>query len=195
MKKTIFLNLIFTFALLINVQAQVKRTAQTVTSQKRTSTQTLTKKLNTNSKWEVGLNIDGEFNANSGSNNNTKFGVNAMAGYRVTPEILVGAKLGTAFQKDVSEIIIGGFGRYYYEDYFGGAGINHSSSSVKIPAVSPFASYTTTYGVTFATLEGGYRIKTTDNIAIETSANYNFTISPAGGSSWFGVKVGGVYSF
>lgn len=194
MKKTIFLNLIFTFALLINAQAQVKRTAQTVSSQKGTSAQTITRRLNTSSKWEVGLNIDGEFNANSSSNSNTKFGVNAMAGFRVTPEILVGAKLGTAFQKDVSEIIIGGFGRYYYEDYFGGVGINHSSNSVKIPAVPPFASYTATYGVTFATLEAGYRIKATENIAIETSANYNFSIDPSG-ASWLGLKVGAVYGF
>ncbi len=155
----------------------------------------MVKKSTAATKWEVGLNIDGEFNSNTGSSSNTKFGVNAMAGYRVTPEILLGAKLGTAFQKDVSEIIIGGFGRYYYEDYFAGVGINHSSSTVKIPAIPPFASYTATYGVTFATLEGGYRIKATDNIAIETSANYNFTISPAGGANWVGVKVGGVYSF
>lgn len=194
MKKTILLSLFLSLSLM--TQAQVKKSTKTATQKTVANTATVVKKSSNKAstkKWDVGLNVDGEFNSQTANNSSTNFGINAMGGYHITPEILAGARLGASFHKVATEIYVGVFGRYYYQDFFGGVGINHGSFSTKTN--SPFGTISTTVSRDYATVEGGYRIKTTENITIETSLNYNYTISPVAGDSWVGVKVGAVYSF
>jgi hypothetical protein len=203
--QTLFKTILF-ILLSVSLHAQQKKknvskktTNKTVVQKQDVKTETKTSKKSgfDLKKLQVGANIQGEFSSNSGSNSSTDFGVSVMAGYKFTDKILGGIKVGKTFRTYVSNFEVGIFGRYYYDNFFGGAGINHSSftSSLYYDYAYYSDTYKTRYSMTYASLEGGYRIPITDKITMETSANFNIPFSPDGATSWFGVKAGAVYNF
>lgn len=145
------------------------------------------------SKLQVGGNIQGEFSSQGGSSS-SNFGISAFAGYKITDAILVGVKVGTTFRTNVSNYEVGVFGRYYYEKFFAGAGLNHSISSYNYD-LGILGTQKATASLTYGTIEGGYRIPVSDKITMETSVNINIPISPSGSDIWYGAKVGAVYQF
>jgi hypothetical protein len=144
-------------------------------------------------KLQVGGNIQGDFSSQGGSGS-SNFGISGFAGYKITNDILLGIKAGTTFKTNVSNFEIGLFGRYYYDSFFAGAGINYAMSSYKYD-LGPFGTQKVTANLTYGTIEGGYRIPISEKITMETSLNINIPISPTGGDIWYGAKVGAVYQF
>ena len=61
--------------------------------------------------------------------------------------------------------------------------------------LGPFGTQKATANLTYATIEGGYRIPVSNKITMETSVNVNIPISPTGSDIWYGAKVGAVYQF
>lgn len=184
----------------VSQKATNKTVAQTTSKpvqkqEAKTETKTSKKSGFDLKKLQVGANIQGEFSNNSGSNSSTDFGVSIMAGYKFTDKILGGIKVGKTFRTYVSNFEVGIFGRYYYDKFFGGAGLNFSDYTTSLYSGYYNDTYKTSYTMTYASLEGGYRIPITNNITMETSANFNIPFSPAGATSWFGIKAGAVYNF
>ena len=189
--------LLFSFFCFLNANAQTSKKKNNFTSTKTvTKTAPVSKRASTGfdlNKLQVGGNIQGDFSSQSGANS-TNFGVSAFAGYKITNEIVLGIKTGTIFRSNVSNFEIGVFGRYYYKQFFAGAGINYNMSSYKID-LGPFGTQKATANLTYATIDGGYRIPVSNKITMETSVNVNIPISPTGSDIWYGAKVGAVYQF
>lgn len=166
---------------------QGKITAKTAPVQKKSSSGFDLSKL------QVGGNIQGDFGTQGGSSS-SGFGISAFGGYKVTEDILVGARAGTFFRSNLTSFEIGVFSRYYFNNFFAGAGINYALSSYNAD-FGVYGSQKTTANLTYGTIEGGYRFPVSDKITIETSVNLNIPISPAGNDIWYGAKAGAVYQF
>ena len=197
--KPIILSLFLLCATTINAQTS-KKSVYSKTTNSTTKKERAVTKPNSSSnasfdkrKLELGGNIQGSFSSNSGVGNSTDFGINAFAGYKFTDNVSGGVKIGTTFRTNVSNFEFGLYGRYYYDKFFGGAGLNFSNNSVKVD--TGIGTYKSSYNMTYASLEGGYRIPVSDKVTIETSAVINIPFSPAGATTWFGVKAGAVYNF
>jgi hypothetical protein len=189
--------LLFSFFCLLSGNAQTSKKKNNFFMTKPvTKTTPVNKKSHTGfdiNKLQVGGNIQGDFNSQSGANS-TNFGVSAFAGYKITNEIVLGIKTGTIFRTNVSNFEIGAFGRYYYEQFFAGAGLNYSVSSYKYD-LGQLGTQKATANLTYGTIEVGYRIPVSNKITMETSVNINIPISPSGSDIWYGAKVGAVYQF
>jgi hypothetical protein len=135
-------------------------------------------------------------------NRDVNAGISATGGYKITPEILVGLKLGSQFEKSVSSFEVGVLGRYYFNHFFAGLGITHGTSSYSgrrgiyydDPYYNNYYYYDRgTYD--YGTIEGGYRFDINKHIAIETALDVNLPFAPSGQDVWFGLRAGAVYKF
>lgn len=163
------------------------------TNENSSKTKSIKKSGFDKNKLELGGNIQGNFSSNAGAGNSTDLGITAFAGYKFTNNISAGVKIGKTFRTNISNFEFGLYGRYYYDKFFGGAGLNFSSNTVKLN--TPIGTYKSSYTMTYISLEGGYRIPVSDKITMETSATINIPLSPTGADTWFGVKAGAVYNF
>jgi hypothetical protein len=214
--KLLFL-IILIFSISTVMQAQKKKTPAkagnskvTTTKSTKTSTTANTNKStkNTKSRGFDYHNIEAAANLHlyaypiGDSNRDINAGVSATGGYRITPQILVGLKLGSQFEKSVSSFEVGIFGRYYINHFFAGLGITHGTSSYSgrrgiyynDPYYNDYYYYDRgTYD--YGTIEGGYRFDITKHIAIESALDVNLPIAPSGQDIWFGLRGGAVYKF
>lgn len=135
-------------------------------------------------------------------NRDINAGISTTGGYRITPEILVGLKLGSQFEKSVSSFEVGILGRYYFNPFFVGLGITHGTSSYSgrrdiyynDPYYYDYYYYNRgTYD--YGTIEGGYRWDISKHISIEAAADVNLPFSPSGQDIWLGLRGGAVYNF
>ena len=196
MNKKILAVLLFVFGVSLTTTAQHKKT--------KISTKTSTKIHKTKksgfdlSKLQVGANLHGNYSSTAGKSS-TDFGVSVFAGYRVTEPILLGIKVGKNFRSDYSNFEVGLFGRYYLDKFFLGAGINHSSTTYNDSYYYDYYGYdygvSRSFGLTYGSLEAGYVIPVSNHINVETSAQVNLPISPAGTPVWYGIKAGAIYTF
>ena len=139
-------------------------------------------------KYEVGGSVNIDF-ANGGSST----GIQGNFAYFIAPKTQIGVRLGTTFQTGVSQYLIGGYTRYFIDDFYVGAGINYNI--ISIPETQFFGtkiggSSSQITGV----LEGGYRIPISNKLTFDTGASIQIGISPASGTL-FGVRGGIVYGF
>lgn len=157
----------------------------------KTAIKSSSKSLNSRSsgkKYEIGGSVNIDF-ANGGSST----GIQGNFAYFIAPKTQLGVRLGTTFQTGVSQYSIGGYSRYFIDEFYVGAGINYNI--ISFPESQFFG---TKIGGTSSqitgVLEGGYRIPISNKLTFDIGASIQFGISPAGGTL-FGVRGGIVYGF
>ncbi len=177
--KIILLLILFGF-ISSNSFAQKKKTA--TKSSKSSSSRSSEKK------YEVGGSVNIDF-ANGGSST----GIQGNFAYFIAPKTQLGVRVGTIFQTGVSQYTIGGYGRYFIDEFYVGAGLNYN-----IVSITETQFFGTKIGGSSSqitgVLEGGYRIPISNKLTFDTGASIQFGISPAGGTL-FGVRGGIVYGF
>jgi hypothetical protein len=178
--KTILLLILIGF-ISSNSFAQKKKTTSKIPTKSSSS-------KSSGKKYEVGGSLNIDF-ANGGSST----GIQGNFAYFIAPKTQLGVRVGTIFQTGVSQYSIGGYGRYFIDEFYVGAGLNYNI--VSFPETQFFGTIiggnsTQLTGV----LEGGYRIPISNKLTFDTGASIQFGISPAGGTL-FGVRGGIVYGF
>ncbi len=178
--KTI-LTLIFFVLIASNSFAQKKKTSYKSSTKSSSS-------RGSEKKYEVGGSLNIDF-ANGGSST----GIQGNFAYFIAPKIQLGVRVGTIFQTGVSQYLLGGYGRYFIDEFYIGAGINYNI--ISFPESQFFGTQIggTSSQIT-GVLEGGYRIPISNKLSFDTGASIQFGISPAGGTL-FGVRGGIVYGF
>ncbi|VXB01263.1 exported hypothetical protein [Flavobacterium sp. 9AF] len=144
--------------------------------------------------YEIGLGS--QVNLSNGSS----FGIYSTGAHQFSDEILAGIKLGSQFETGTSNFEVGAFGRYLFNNFFGGAGLTYSHSSYEVETGNyngfevEYSTEKITASGVYLTLEPGYRYFFNDNFGIDSGLNINFSFSNGGGT-WVGLRLGGLYRF